>query len=127
MSHRRPTLIALCHTGVRRRTAGTGASLPGVRVGLVGVVVGERDEAQAGGGRGRGSGSGGGGGAPRRAPRAQLLLVGRRARLAELVHQREDALHRRLHVAYAARCEYTEYELRHFTTFRYSILVDLRI
>lgn len=64
------------------------ASLPGVV-----VVVGERDEVHGvGGGRRRR-----GRGARRPAARAllpQQLLVGGRAHLAELVHEREDALHR---------------------------------
>lgn len=77
--------------------SGGGGSLPGVV-----VVVGEGDEqevlararrrqARRGGARARG------------APLPQQLLVRGRARLAELVHEGEDALHCRLDVAHAPR------------------------
>lgn len=90
-------IVRAVSLGGRVRLAG-GASLPGVV-----VVVGERDEVHGVGERRRLLRGGPG----RRAAGAllpQRLLVGRRARLAELVHQREDALHRRLHVVHAPSC-----------------------
>lgn len=73
---------------------GPSASFPGVL-----VVVGQRHQVHGvvvGRGRRRRRAR------PGRALLPQQLLVRRRQRLAVLVHQREDALHRRLHVTHAA-------------------------